>query len=91
MGQYGPDATPVTLVASGVRRQVAVDYSSGNVAIPRTNGLAVNVDGTVSFLDAAGNTVSRAMLAGYDYPWEVTQINQSGTDADIEVYALYSQ
>lgn len=91
MGRYGPEATPVTLSASGVRRQVAVDYSGGDAAIPVTNGLACNVDGTVVFLDAAGNTVTRAMLAGVDYPWEVQQVNNSGTDVGMGIYALYSQ
>lgn len=91
MGQYGPDATPVTLVGSGVRRQIAVDYSSGNVALARTNGLACNVEGTVVFLDAAGNTVTRFMEPGRDYPWEVTQVNNSGTTASMGIYALYSQ
>lgn len=91
MGQYGPEATPVTLVASGVRRQVAVDYSSGNVPLKTTNGLSCNVAGTVVFLDAAGNTVTRYMDPGRDYPWEVTQVNNSGTTAGMGIYALYSQ
>lgn len=91
MAQNGPEGPPVTLVASGVRRQIAIDYSGGDRVIDRTNGLACNVDGTVVFRDAAGNSVTRAMLAGVDYPWEVTQITNSGTTADMGIYALYSQ
>jgi hypothetical protein len=91
MGEYGPEGAPVTIVASGVRRQVAVDYSGGNVALAKTNGLSCNVAGTVVFLDAAGNAVTRYMEAGRDYPWEVTQVNNSGTTASMGIYALYSQ
>lgn len=91
MGLYGPEGAPVTLVASGVRRQVAVDYSAGNATFPKTNGLSCNVTGTVVFLDAAGNTVTRLMEPGRDYPWEVTQVNNSGTTAGMGIYALYSQ
>ena len=91
MGRYGPEATPVTLVASGVRRQVSVDYSSGNATVTKTNGLSCNVSGTVVFLDAAGNSVTRYMEAGRDYPWEVTQITNSGTTAGMGINALYSQ
>lgn len=90
MGRYGPEATPVTLVASGVRRQVAVTPTDG-LAIPKTNGLSCNTTGTVAFKDAAGNSVSRYMEAGRDYPWEVTEVLDTGTDADMGIYALYSQ
>lgn len=83
--------TPVTFVGNGVARQVAVDYSGGDVVVARTNGLSCNVDGTVVFLDSAGNAVTRYMIAGQDYPWEVTQVNNSGTDASMGIYALYSQ
>jgi hypothetical protein len=31
------------------------------------------------------------MLAGVDYPWEVQQVNNSGTDVGMGIYALYSQ
>lgn len=83
---------PVTLVASGVRRQVAVDYSSGDVELDGiSNGLACNVEGTVVFLDAVGNTVTRYMEPGRDYPWEVSQVNNSGTTASMGIYALYSR
>lgn len=83
--------SPVTLTASGVWRQIPVDYSGGNATVPVTDGLSCNVDGTVTFLDGEGNTVVRAMVAGVDYPWSVTQVNNSGTDASMGIYALYSR
>ena len=86
-----PQGEPVTLIASGVWRQVAVDYSSGNATVPVSDGLSCNVAGTVVFLDGAGNSVTRYMNAGVDYPWSVTQVNNSGTTAGMEIYALYSR
>ena len=86
-----PQGSPVTLVANGIRRQLPLDYSGGNVTVPVTNGLSCNVAGTVVFKDGAGNTVTRYMNAGVDYPWEVTQITNSGTTASMGLYGLYSQ
>lgn len=91
MGRYGAEAAPVMLVASGVRRQVGIDYSGGDVTIPVTNGLSCNVEGTVVFEDAAGNQATRFMLAGLDYPWEVTKIINAGTTAAMGLNALYSR
>jgi hypothetical protein len=44
----------------------------------------------VVFLDGEGYPVTRFMLAGVDYPWEVTQITSAGTTAGMGIYALYS-
>jgi hypothetical protein len=90
MGLYGPEGAPVTLVASGVRRQVSVTPTDG-LAITKTNGLSCNTSGTVVFKDAAGNTATRYMEAGRDYPWEVTEVLSTGTTASMGINALYSQ
>ena len=83
-------AQQVTLNSSGVRRQLPLDYSAGDVSAGLTNGLSCNVAGTVVFKDGVGNTVTRAMLAGVDYCWEVTVILNSGTTPGMGIYGLYS-
>ena len=86
----GPSAPPVTLVGSGVFRQVTVDYSGGAAVIDRTDGLSCNTEGELTFKDGSGANVTRFMLAGVDYPWSVTEVTSS-SPADLGIVALYSR
>ena len=83
-------AQQVMLVSSSVARQLPLDYSGGDVDAGLTDGLACNVDGTVVFKDSKGNTVTRTMVAGQDYCWQVTTILNSGTTPGMGIYGLYS-
>lgn len=47
--------------------------------------------GAANLTQGEGNTVTRYMNAGVDYPWSVTQVNNANTDAGMEIYALYSR
>lgn len=87
----GTQGAPVTLTASAVRRQLAVMPNNGtDLPSGVTNGIAVNADGNIAFHDADGNVATRAVFAGYDYPWEVRRVLATGTTAT-GIYALYSR
>lgn len=51
-------------------------------------GIAVNASGNVKMTLASGRTVTRYLLAGVDYPHEITRIHATDTTAT-GIHALY--
>ena len=79
-------------VLAGTSRQVAIDYSGGDVVLAEVSrGLGANVDGTVAMTleDDRTTVVTRTVIAGMDYAWRVHTIKNSGTTPGLGLFALY--
>ena len=69
--------------------QVPVTPSDSEELSSVSDGLSLNVGGTVVMKLASGRTVTRVLVGGVDYAYQVKQVLATGTDSDLGIHALY--
>jgi len=74
-GNVNPSST-----APSTRQEVLTFSDTVDLAIGPTRAVILNIAGTVSYVDAEGNTVSFSFPAG-QFSISLRRINSTGTDA----------
>ena len=72
-----------------ISNQVPVTPSDTTDLGQITDGISLNESGAVTFVCASGQTVTRSLLSGIDYPYKVKRVNATGTDEGLGIHALY--